>query len=133
MKTAAIARVSDERQDSNEAQQARMNEYLRRNPKLVLWKAYEIAESSSRGERKQFNGILDEIAGQAKRSNETVAVVFETIDRLQRSFKDMVVLDELIKSGKIELHFYRENLVIHKNSNSSEITRWEMGVLLAHS
>ena len=133
MKAAMIARVSDVRQDSNEAQISRLDEYVKRNPKLVPWQRYEIKESSSRGERKQFREILDQIVADANRTKETVAVVFETVDRLQRSFKDMLVIDDLIKEGLIELHFYREGLVINKTSNSSEITRWEIGVLLAHS
>jgi len=112
---------------------SRVDEYVTRNPRLHTWKTYEIKESSSRGERKQFMAILNEITAEARRTREPVAVVFETVDRLQRSFKDMLVLNELIKQGTVELHFYREGLVIHQNSNSSEITRWEIGVLLAHS
>lgn len=133
MKAAEIARVSDLLQDSNEAQMSRMHEYVKRNDKLKPWKTYQIKESSSRGERTQFMAILKEIVKEAEATKETIAVVFETIDRLQRSFKEMLLLEELVKDGKIELHFYRENLVIHKNSNSSEITRWEIGVLLAHA
>ena len=48
------------------------------------------------------------------RAKETVAVVFETVDRLQRSFKDMPIIDDLIKEGLIELHFYRAGLVIER-------------------
>lgn len=129
---AIIARVSDKRQDSNEAQKSRTVENIKTKG-LQFWKYYGIKESSSRGERKDFMAAIKEIVAESERIKEPIAVVFETIDRLQRSFKDMLMLDELIRAGKIELHFVRENLVVHRDSNSADITRWEMGVLLAHS
>lgn len=43
------------------------------------------------------------------------------------------MLDELRKQGKVEIHFIRENLVIHKDSNSSEIQRWDLAVFVAKS
>jgi hypothetical protein len=55
------------------------------------------------------------------------------VDRLQRSFKESVELDDLRKDGKLEIHFIRENLVISKDSNSSEIQRWDLAVFVAKS
>lgn len=57
----------------------------------------------------------------------------DTIDRLQRDFKESVLLDELRKKEIIELHFYRENLVLNSESNSADILRWDMGVMFAKS
>lgn len=68
-----------------------------------------------------------------KRSKTPVALLADTIDRVQRSFKDSVLLDELRLSGKVVLHFIRENLIINKNSNSADILRWDMGVMFAKS
>lgn len=133
MKAVAIARVSDKHQDSNEAQKARMDAYIQGREGLVLWKYYPIKESSTKGERKQFQAALKEIVAEADKTKETIAVVFETVDRLQRSFTETVELDKHVKDGKIELHFLRENLVIHKNSNSADYTRWDIAVLLARS
>jgi len=62
-----------------------------------------------------------------------VALIVETVDRLQRSFKESVLLDEFRKQGKLEIHFIRENLVVHKDSNSSEIQRWDLAVFMAKS
>jgi site-specific DNA recombinase len=62
-----------------------------------------------------------------------IALITETIDRLQRSFKESVILDEFRKSGKLEIHFIRESLILHKNSNSSELQRWDLGVFVARS
>ena len=52
----------------------------------------------------------------------------ETIDRLQRDFKESVELDRYIKSEKLEIHFIRENLILNRDSNSSDVMRWDMGV-----
>ena len=57
----------------------------------------------------------------------------DTIDRVQRSFKESVVLEELRKEGKVEIHFMREGLVLNLRSNSSDILRWDMGVMFARS
>lgn len=43
------------------------------------------------------------------------------------------MLDELRKKEMIELHFYRENLVLNRDSNSADLLRWDMGVMFARS
>ncbi len=128
MKAIILARVSDEKQDSNEAQIMRILDYCK-SKGLVVWKKYEIKESSTRGDRKQFQEVIQHIES----SKEAVALVVDTIDRLQRSFKESVFLDGFRKEGKLEIHFYRESLIINKNSNSADILRWDMGVMFAKS
>lgn len=128
MKAIILARVSDKKQDSNEAQVVRINDYIRYKD-LTIWKTHEIEESSTRGDRTKFQEVIKEI----KQSKECIALVVDTVDRLQRSFKESVLLDDLRKAGKIEIHFYRENLVIHKNSNSADLLRWDMAVMFARS
>ncbi len=39
--------------------------------------------------------------------------IADTVDRVQRSFKESVLLDELMRQNKIELHFYREGMVLN--------------------
>lgn len=123
-----LARVSDKKQDSNQAQVSRLKEFARvkdfNNPKI-----YEIEESSTKADRQKFQEIISEI----KQSKEPVALFVDTVDRLQRSFKESVVLDDMRKAGKVELYFYRENLIIHKESNSADIIRWDMAVMFARS
>jgi hypothetical protein len=78
-----------------------------------------------RGERKEFAAMLEF----AKAQNETVAIVADAVDRFQRSFKESVLIDELIRKEQIELlHFYREAMVIYreamvigKNASSTDI------------
>ena len=128
MKAIILARVSDEKQDSNEAQVMRITDYIK-NKNLNVWKTYEIKESSTQGNRKQFKEIIKEI----ENSKEPIALVADTVDRIQRSFRDSITLDDLRKAGKLVIHFYRENLVLHKESNSSELIRWDMAVMFARS
>ncbi len=128
MKAILLARVSDKKQDSNEAQVVRISDYIRYKD-LTIWKTHEIEESSTRGDRKKFQAVIKEI----RQSKECIALVVDTVDRLQRSFKESVLLDDLRKAGKLEIHFYRENLVIHKNSNSADLLRWDMAVMFARS
>lgn len=132
MKTIIFARVSTAEQKkeghSIPAQLVRMREY-RDSKGLASGIEYEIDESSTKEERKKFEEVIEYI----KKSKDKVALLIETIDRLQRSFKESVVLDELRKKDKVEIHFIRENLVISVNSNSSDLIRWDMGVMFARS
>ncbi|MBS1586009.1 MAG: recombinase family protein [Bacteroidetes bacterium] len=128
MKAIILARVSDKHQDSNEAQILRISEYVR-HKNLAVWKTYEIEESSTQGDRTQFQQILKEIA----KCKEPIALVVDTVDRLQRSFRESVILDDLRKAGQLELHFYRENLIINKDSNSADLLRWDIAVMFARS
>jgi DNA invertase Pin-like site-specific DNA recombinase len=126
MKAIILARESDKNQDSNDAQLLNINNYIQHKT-LTEWKVFKLKESSTKGTRKQFQEVIKLIESSA----ETIALVVDTVDRLQRSFKESVVFDELRKRGKVELHFLRENLIINKNSNSSEIIRWDIAVVFA--
>lgn len=132
MKAIIFARVSTEEQKkegfSLPAQVIKMREHCQRKD-IPVKSEYEIDESSTKDERKKFEQVIEEI----KQSKEKVALIIETIDRLQRSFKESVILDELRKQDKVEIHFLRENLTISVNSNSSELIRWDMGVMFARS
>jgi site-specific DNA recombinase len=132
MKAIILARVSTEEQmnegQSIPAQLSRTREYAKRKG-LTIQNEYQFDESSLKDRRTKFEQVIEEI----KKSKEKVALIVETVDRLQRSFKESVLLDELRKEGKLEIHFIRENLMIHKDSNSSEIQRWDLAVFMAKS
>lgn len=128
MKAIILARVSDKKQDSNEAQVMRISDYVK-SKNLTIWKTYEIEESSTKGDRKKFNELIKDI----QLSKEPIALIVDTVDRLQRSFRESVLLDDLRRAGKLEIHFYRESLVVHQNSNSADLLRWDMAVMFARS
>ena len=131
MKAIILARVSTEEQTEGQsipAQLARARDYAKKKEFNVI-SEYQFDESSTKDRRTKFEQIIEKI----KKSKEKIALIVETIDRLQRGFKESVIFDEFRKNGKTELHFLRENLIIHKDSNSSEIQRWDLGVFLAKS
>lgn len=128
MKAIILARISTAEQDSIWAQMDRLNNYILTKSLNVI-KRFEITESSTKDTRKKF----DEMIAFVKVQWEKIAIVTDTIDRLQRDFRESVMLDELRKKEVIELHFYRENLVLNKESNSADLLRWDMGVMFARS
>jgi len=131
MKAIILSRVStNEQQDGHsiEAQKARLKEYCKRK-NLEVIKEFEIIESSTRGKRKDFYEMLE----YAKKQKEVIAIVADKIDRVQRSFKEQVVLDELRRQERIELHFYTEGIIINKNAKASDIMMWDFGIMGAKS
>lgn len=130
-KAVIMARVSSKEQEegySIEAQKHRLESYCERRD-LEPIKTFAIVESSTSGDRKHFMAMVKFIKSQ----KETIALVADKVDRVQRSFKEYPLLDELIQKGKIELHFNTENYVIHKDSASQERLMWSMGVIMAQS
>ena len=129
MKAIILARVSSKEQEdgySLDAQITRLTEFATRK-NLTVVETYQIIESSTVGKRKQFNDILKF----CKSQKETIAIVADAVDRIQRSFKESITLHELVQKGKIELHFFKENLVISKDSRSTDIMRWDFSVMAA--
>ena len=106
------------------AQSNRLQDYAERKGLEVI-KTFEIVESSTHGERKQFMEMINF----CKKQKETIAIVADTVDRVQRSFKESVLLDELMRKDKIELHFYREGMVLNSKSTSVDIMRWDFSVM----
>ena len=80
------------------AQSNRLHEYAERKGLEVI-RTFEIVESSTRGERKQFMEMINF----CKKQKETIAIVADTVDRVQRSFKESVLLDELMRQDKKNL------------------------------
>jgi site-specific DNA recombinase len=131
MKAIILARVSTKEQEEGHsiaAQRQRLVEYCARKGLKVI-KTFELVESSTHGERKEFAAMLEF----AQSQKETVAIVADAVDRFQRSFKESVLIDELIRKEQVELHFYRENMVIGKGASSTDILRWDFSVMGAKS
>ncbi len=131
MKAIILARVSSAEQElghSIPAQVQRLQDYAERKGMTVI-ETHSITESSTHGNRTKFDAIIKMI----RDSKEPIALIADTIDRVQRSFKESIVLLELLKDGKIEIHFLRENLTLQKDSNSAELIRWDMGVVFARA
>src|SRR5262249_3611141 len=131
MKAIILARVSTKEQEEGHsiaAQRQRLLDYCARKGLEVI-RTYELVESSTRGERKEFDAMVAFATAQ----NETITIVADAVDRLQRSFKESVLMDELIRKEKVELHFNREGMIIGKGASSSDILRWDFSVMGAKS
>lgn len=131
MKAVILTRVSTKEQEDGHslaAQNIRLTEYAKRKEFTVL-KTYQIIESSTKGKRKEFMDMINF----CKQQKEKVAIVADAVDRVQRGFKESVLLDELIRKEKIELHFYREGMIIGSGASSSDIMRWDFSVMGAKS
>ncbi len=131
MKAIILARVSTKEQEEGHsiaAQRQRLVDYCARKGLQVI-KIFELIESSTRGERKAFAAMLEFVQAQ----KELIAIVADAVDRFQRSFKESVIIDNLIRKKQVELHFYRENMVIGEGASSSDILRWDFAVLGAKS
>ena len=113
---------------SIEAQQDRLREYCKRK-NLNIIKEYLITESSTRGTRPLFREMIKFIKSYKK----PIALVCDKVDRLQRNFKHVSVLDELRIKGKLTLHFNVENQILDANSSSSQIMAYQMYVMMAES
>lgn len=131
-KAVLFYRVSSREQSegySIDAQQARLkNDYcVRKN--LTVIKEFSIIESSTRGDRKKFNEMIEFI----KKLKEPVAIVCDKVDRLQRGFKEIHIFDELRKSGKIELHFNVERQILTARSNSNQLSQYHLSLLTSEA
>lgn len=126
-----FARVSSKDQEdgySLEAQNHRGETYCaRRNLEII--KVFELVESSTIADRRKFMEMIAFVKAQ----KETIAIIADKVDRVQRSLKEFPLLEDLVDSGKIELHFITENYVIHQHSKSHEKTVWSLGVIFAKS
>jgi len=111
-----------------DAQVQRLTEYSNKKG-LQLIKSFVLIESSTLGDRRKFK----EVISFAKRQNEPIAIIADAVDRVQRSFKESVLLDELVKKGKIELHFYREGIIISQGATATNIMMWNFAVMAAQS
>ncbi len=131
MKAVILTRVSSKEQEdrlSLDAQNTRLTEYVKRK-NLEVINSFQIVESSTKGDRKKFREVLEF----CKKQKETIALLADAVDRVQRSFKESVILDDLVRQEKIELHFLRENMVIGKNASSINVLQWDFAVMGAKS
>ena len=124
-----FARVSSREQEqgsSTESQLKIMKDYCEKYSLKVI-KIYNLTESSTNGERKKFWEMITFIKSQKKKT----AIIVHCIDRLQRGYKECVEVENLLTKDVVEVHFLKEGLTLHKESSSSDIMRYDMGVLSA--
>lgn len=130
-KAIILVRVSSKEQEdgySLEAQLANLKTYAQRK-ELDVIQVFRIIESSTKGQRPEFERMIDFIRQQRQR----VALIVDCVDRLQRSFTHTPVLDTLMREDKLEIHFIREGNILDRNATSSQKLMWNIGVVMAQS
>ena len=123
-----IARVSDESQkDALPAQRMRLEAY--RDENGLVGEIFEFDETAFASEkRKQFAEIIHQI----EKEKDFCVVVFDKIDRFTRDCSSELVrvMKDLVKQGRIELHFVSEGpFIYHKDSPATDKTRLDMGMV----
>lgn len=131
IKAVILARVSTKEQEDDgyslPAQEKLMVEYAHRADLQVV-KVFKIAESASKvKQRKVFNEMMAFI-----NKHGIKVLIVEKVDRLTRSFKDMVMIDDWLEEDEARrVHLVKDSLVMHKYARSQEKLNWGVKVLFA--
>jgi DNA invertase Pin-like site-specific DNA recombinase len=130
-KAIVFSRVSTKEQAeegySLQAQAKLLQEYADKKQMEVVQR-YIIPESArGQQERKLFNAMLRDL-----RTSNAKILLCEKVDRITRNFKDAVLLNEwLEEDDERQIHFVKQNLVIHQHSKSNEKFQWDIHLVLA--
>ena len=126
-----LARVSTKEQIKEEKGHLSIPSQLEKGRKYAEVSGIEIVdekqfnESAFKGNRPKFYKVLKEALDIVEKENEPVALLFDEVTRFTRRWNEVLRLDELKKEGKIELHFFGQDLIIHKNSKHNDLIQWE--------
>ena len=125
-----MCRISSVKQNignSLSEQEAICKEYCRSKNFEVIQNKKAI-ESAFTKRRPKFNEILNLIQ-QVKVA--PVALVLAESDRLARNFNHMSLLDELVQTGKVEIHFVKEQIVISSFSTADDLRTYRIFIAQA--
>lgn len=123
-----IARVSDvEQRKALPAQKKRLVGYAEQ--KQLPYEYHEFDESAHKDYREKFAKLVEHV----KKQTVLCYVTFDKIDRFTRdsSQEEVKALQQLVKQGKIELHFPHDSLFIDQNSSAADWFRLGIGMALA--
>ena len=130
-KAVILARVSTKEQEEDgyslPAQEKLMKDYAARE-KLRIKKTFMIAESASKVKQRYiFKEMMKYVD-----DNSIKILVVEKVDRLTRSFQDMVMIDDWLEEDEErQVHLVKDSLIMHKFARSQEKLNWGVKVLFA--
>jgi DNA invertase Pin-like site-specific DNA recombinase len=128
-KAIIFARVSSEAQRDNnslDVKNFKMKEYCVRKGFEII-KEIMLVESSTKGDRLQFHEMIKFV----RSHKEHVHVIVDAVDRLQIIFSEVRIIEELRTSGKLSLHFLRENQILDRKANSIQLMAYHLCVVMA--
>ena len=131
VKAVIYCRVSSREQEetgySLPAQEKLLREYAERKGLNVV-KVFSVAESAS-GAKQRI--VFAEMMSYMEKSN-VHHLLCEKVDRLTRNLKEAVIANDWIEeSPERQIHFVKQNLVIHLHAKSDEKFRWDIEIVLA--
>jgi site-specific DNA recombinase len=129
-KAIIFARVSTTEQEqghSLEAQIAKLQDYAKKNNLNVI-ETFDVTESSTRGDRPKFHEMIAFVNAQKGQ----IALICDKVDRLQRGFSELPILDKLRKENKLVLHFLDIGK-LDSEANSQQISFYQMSVVMANA
>ncbi len=130
-KCVVLARVSSRAQEeegySLDAQEKLARDYCPKKD-LEIKELFRITETASKSkERQVFGEMMKYIT-----LNRITVLVVEKVDRLTRSFRDMVMIDDWLEGDDMrEVHLIKDGLVMNKRSRSQDKLNWGVKVLFA--
>lgn len=130
-KAVIYCRVSSKEQEetgySLPSQEKLLKEYAQRKGLEVL-KIFSVAESASGSKQRKIFAEMIAYLNQNKAAN----LLCEKVDRLTRNLKEAVFANDWVEAypGR-QIHFVKQNLVVHKNAKSDEKFRWDIEIVLA--
>ncbi|MDD4974395.1 MAG: recombinase family protein [Bacteriovorax sp.] len=126
--TFLIDRVSTKEQkdkSSPKIQKRGGNEYTKKN-KLDVMETFSMAETAYYAEcRKIFNEIIKKIKKSHKTKMKIMHLVLSHASRASRNKLSTNLLRSLVLEYGVVLHYFRDNLVLHKASTQDVWDRWE--------
>jgi len=131
IKAVSYCRVSSKEQEetgySLPSQVKLMEEYAQRKDFQMI-KVFSIAESASGAkQRVVFAEMLEFLE-----KNKVNILLCEKVDRLTRNFKEALAINDWVEGDvSRQIHFVKQNLIIHKNAKSDEKFRWDIEIVLA--
>jgi len=130
-KCVSYCRVSSKEQEetgySLPSQKKLMQEYATRKTFKIV-EDFSVAESASGAkQRKTFAEMMVYL-----RKNKVDILLCEKVDRLTRNFKEAIIVNDWLEENpNRQIHFVKQNLIIHKNAKSDERFRWDIEIVLA--
>lgn len=88
-----------------------LTEYINKN-KFEVIHIIQIKKTS-----KEFEKAIELISN----SKECIAVVTDSIDHIRSGLKESVLMEILLREGKMELHFLNDHLILNRHSSSIDI------------
>ena len=130
-KATIYCRVSSKEQEetgySLDAQEKLLVDYSK-SKGFTVEKIYRISESASSDKQRK---IFSEMMGFLKKRGNNI-LLCEKTDRLTRTRKDAVVIDDWVKENEERcVHFVKENFILDKNSRANEKFIWGIKVEVA--